>query len=143
LNHYCLGTLFTRSLVATYLAQGHAIADEGARQEFSRGVVAALRGTVGRMRGIGLPPPTPEVAQCNGRHQVSTQLDPPLIGAFLETLSNPPHVLRHPLRERDGLRRHVRALRLRELVGLAKGWTPLTSDPRQSAAIGARFERRR
>src|SRR4029453_17344342 len=59
---YCLGTFFARSLVATYLAQGHTIADEAARQEFSRAVVGALRGTMARMQAIGLPPPTEEVA---------------------------------------------------------------------------------
>jgi hypothetical protein len=84
LGMYCLGTLFARSLVATYLAQGHAIADEAARQEFSRAVVGALRGTVARMQAIGLPPPTAEVAQCDRRDDVSAELDPPVIGSFLE-----------------------------------------------------------
>jgi hypothetical protein len=76
--------MFARSLVATYLAQGHAIADEDARQAFSRTVVAALRGTAGRMQSVGLPPATPEVARCKRREDVSAQLDPPVIGAFME-----------------------------------------------------------
>jgi hypothetical protein len=83
---YCLGTLFARSLVATYLAQGHTIADETARHEFSRAVASALRGTAARMQAIGLPPPTEAVANCERRDDVSTQLDPPVIGSFLEAL---------------------------------------------------------
>lgn len=84
IGFYCIGTMFARSLVATYLAQGHAIADESARHDFSRGVVAALRGTAARMQSIGLPPPTSEVAHCKERDGVSAQLDPPVIGAFLQ-----------------------------------------------------------
>lgn len=83
-NKYCLGTLFARSLVATYLGQGHAIADEEARHELSRNVVAALRGTAERMKTIGLPPPTDDVAHCRERDVASTALDPPVIGAFLQ-----------------------------------------------------------
>jgi hypothetical protein len=83
-DKYCLGTLFARSLVATYLGQGHAIADEEARHDLSRSVVAALRGTKERMKTIGLPPPTDDVAHCRVRDYASTALDPPIIGAFLE-----------------------------------------------------------
>jgi hypothetical protein len=84
IDKYCIGTLFARSLVATYLGQGHAIADEGARHELSRSVVAALRGTAERMKTIGLPPPTDDVARCRQRPAASAALDPPIIGAFLQ-----------------------------------------------------------
>jgi hypothetical protein len=80
---YCLGTLFARSLVATYLAAGHTMEDEAARQEFSRVVVAAVHGARERMQAIGLPLPTADVARCKVRADVSSALDPPVIGAFL------------------------------------------------------------
>jgi hypothetical protein len=80
---YCLGTLFARSLVATYLAGGNAMEDEAARQTFSRMVVAAVHGARERMQGIGLPLPTADVAHCKVRADVSSALDPPVIGAFL------------------------------------------------------------
>jgi len=83
-NKYCLGTMFARSLVATYLAQGRALDDDEARHELSRSVVAALRGTADRMKTIGLPPPTTDVAHCRERDAASTALDPPVIGAFLQ-----------------------------------------------------------
>jgi hypothetical protein len=84
IDMYCMGTLFARSLVATYLGQGHAIADEDARHALSRDVVSALRGTAERMKTIGLPPPTDDVARCRERPFASTALDPPIIGAYLQ-----------------------------------------------------------
>jgi len=83
-GQYCLGTLFARSLVATYLGAGHDPADEAARHDFSRGVVGALEGTLAALEELELPLPEPGVARCESRDEVSVEWDPPLIGAFLQ-----------------------------------------------------------
>lgn len=80
---YCLGTLFARALLSTYLEEGHSLDDEAARHAFSRAVVAALGGTAARMRDLPLPLPSEEVARCSERDEVSLALDPPIIGAYL------------------------------------------------------------
>jgi hypothetical protein len=80
---YCLGTLFARSLVATYQEQGNELDDGEARERFSRDVVAALEGTLARMKDHDLPLPDPELARCELREKVSAEQDPPIIGAFL------------------------------------------------------------
>jgi hypothetical protein len=81
---YCVGTLFARSLVASYLGAGHDPADAAARQEFSRGVVGALEGTLTALEELELPLPEPGVARCGVRDDVFLAWDPPLIGAFLQ-----------------------------------------------------------
>ncbi len=80
---YCIGTLFARSLVATYREQGNELDDAEARERFSREVVAALEGTLARMKERELPLPRPELARCELRDEVSSEQDPPVIGAFL------------------------------------------------------------
>jgi hypothetical protein len=81
---YCLGTLFARSLVASYLEAGNDADDAAARQEFSADVVRALEQAQASMRALTLPLPEAKVAHCEIRDAVSEQYDPPVIGAFLE-----------------------------------------------------------
>jgi hypothetical protein len=80
---YCIGTLFARSLVASYIEAGNDPTDEAARHAFSRAVVRALQGTEERMRERELPPPDPEQARCAQQREVSSETDPPIIGAFM------------------------------------------------------------
>src|SRR6185503_3949836 len=80
---YCLGTLFARSLVATYL-EGHESNDEDARHEFSVDVVSALDHAQDGMKALKLPAPESRVTHCEEREEVSSDYDPPVIGAFLE-----------------------------------------------------------
>jgi hypothetical protein len=81
---YCVGTLFARSLVAAYQATGNTLGDSAARQAYSQKIVAALEGTLPRMLEAELPLPAPELARCELREQVSAELDPPLIGSFMQ-----------------------------------------------------------
>lgn len=81
---YCIGTLFARSLVATYLKAGHDADDEQARHDFSGEVVDALDGAQAAMKQIGLPLPGDDVARCEEREDVSSSEDAPVIGAFLQ-----------------------------------------------------------
>ena len=83
IGKYCVGTLFARALVATYEAAGNALADEAARQAFSRLVVGALEGTRERMLDEELPAASAELARCEVRLHVSSEEDPPILGAFL------------------------------------------------------------
>jgi hypothetical protein len=80
---YCLGTLFARSLVASYL-EDHDASDEAARHEFSVDVVSSLERAQDAMRTLKLPAPESRVAHCEYRDDVSSDSDPPVIGAFLE-----------------------------------------------------------
>jgi len=81
---YCIGTLFARSLVATYLKTGHEVADEEARHDFSGELVEALEGAQAALRDIELPLPGDDVAHCKNRDELSSGEDAPLVGAFLE-----------------------------------------------------------
>ncbi|HEU4579560.1 MAG TPA: hypothetical protein VFS67_14980 [Polyangiaceae bacterium] len=81
---YCIGTLFARSLVATYRGAGHELEDERARHEFSGELVEALEGAEAAMRRGNLPLPSQEVASCKNRDQVSSSADAPIVGAFLQ-----------------------------------------------------------
>jgi hypothetical protein len=81
---YCIGTLFARSLVATYLKAGHDVEDEQARHDFSGEVVDALEEAQAALRGIELPLPGDDVAHCKNRDDVASSEDVPLVGAFLE-----------------------------------------------------------
>lgn len=95
---YCIGTLFARSLVATYRGQGNELDDAEGRERFSREVVAALEGTLGRMKERDLPSPSPELARCELRDKVSAEDDPPVIGAFLQAfLQGMPDDMARPL----------------------------------------------
>jgi len=83
-GEYCIGTLFMRSLVASFLASGHDPSDSDARHEFSRPLVAALAGALNTLQEMPLPLPTAEVARCEKRSEASLAYDPPIIGAFLQ-----------------------------------------------------------
>jgi len=80
---YCLGTLFARSLVASYL-EDHDASDAEARHEFSADMVSALERAQETMKDLKLPMPESRVAHCQYRDEVSSDYDPPVIGPFLE-----------------------------------------------------------
>jgi hypothetical protein len=82
---YCVGTLFARSLVATYL-EDHDASDEDARHAFSVDVVGAVERAQDAMKGLKLPAAESKVAHCEVRDEVSTEFDPPVIGAFLQAV---------------------------------------------------------
>jgi len=83
-GEYCVGTLFARSLVATFLGSGRDAEDDAARQDFSRTVVSALEGALAALEQADAPLPEQAVASCEGRDEVSLEHDPGVIGAFLQ-----------------------------------------------------------
>jgi hypothetical protein len=85
-RHYCIGTLFARSLFEAMATLGLDPTSPDDRGALSREVVAALAAAPGRLVGAHLPAPDPTVRACRRRDTLEGDYDGRVTGAFLETL---------------------------------------------------------
>jgi hypothetical protein len=86
---YCLGTLFARSLRAVLLDEGTADPDPEARGALSRQAMAALSGTLARLRAREplLPPVSPGVLTCTSQDEIAADYDGQVAGAFIDAFA--------------------------------------------------------